>query len=583
MDSISAPGVSRVVLMFASQLGKTEVLLNYIGYRMHLDPAAILMIQPTLEIAEAYSKDRLAPMLRLSPSLREILPDSRSRDSGQTLLHKEFPGGHITLAGANSPSGLASRPIEILLLDEIDRYDVSAGAEGDPIELAEARLTNFWNSRRVEVSSPGDRGASKIEKSWEESDQRRYYVPCPHCGEYQVLYFAEEWRPKGLPEERGYLKWDKDENDRPTLVRYLCVTCKGEIREADKLAMLAKGEWRAERPFNGVAGYWLNALYSPWFPWRKLVAQFYKVKGHPQKLKVFVNTRLAELWDEPGERVESSPLFARREDYPEEVPAGALALTCGIDVQDDRLEAEVVGWGLGDESWSIAYHFLYGDTSDLEVYERLDEDVLGRKYQSERGYTMRIGCACIDTGHRSSTVYAFTRTRAGRMIWSIKGDEGWNRPIVSQPHRRRSGRNRRPVKLWIVGVDPAKAMIYQRLRATRDQHGYCHFPTLPEYDEEHFLQLTAEKIVTRYTRGFAKRVWVKEHPRNEALDCRVYAYAALQIWSPPMSKLAKMAELQQPRSPADQDPGSPSSPPSAPKRKGPLRRPGRSWVDRWKG
>lgn len=580
MDTIAQPGVSRVVLMFASQLGKTEALLNYIGYRMHLDPAAILMIQPTLEMAEGYSKDRVSPMLRNSPALREILPDPRTRDSGQTLLHKEYPGGHLTLGGSNSPAGLAGRPIEVLLLDEIDRYEVSAGREGDPIELAEARLTNYWNARRIEVSSPGDRGASKIETAWEASDQRRYHVPCPHCGELQVLYFSEQWRPKGMPEERGYLRWDKGEDGRPTNVRYVCVGCQGEIREEHKADMLARGTWIAEKPFEGTAGFWLNALYSPWFPWAKLVRQFYQVKNHPLRLKVFVNTRLAELWEEPGEAVESSPLFARREVYPAEVPAGALVLTAGVDVQDDRLEGEVVGWGLGEESWSIRYAVVYGDTSQLEVYERMDEELLLRQYESELGGKMRVVCACVDTGHRSTTVGAFCRPRQPRMVYAVKGDEGWKREIT-RLSKQRSGKKRRPWKLWIVGVDPVKALIYQRLRATRKQRGYCHFPAFPEYDEDHFAQLVAEKLVTRYVKGFALRSWVKVHERNEALDCRVYAYAALDILSPRMSMYTKLAEA---RARAGADPDHPGPPdPEAPKpKRQPLRRPGRPWIQGWK-
>lgn len=574
MDAIGDPDVSQVVLCFASQLGKTEVLLNYTGYRMALDPAAILLIEPTLEIAEAYSKDRLAPMIRSSPVLRAILPDARTRTRDNTLLHKAFPGGHVTLAGANSPSGLASRPIEVLLLDEVDRYEVSAGSEGDPIELAEARLSNFWNARRVMVSSPGERGISKIERAYGESDRRRFLVPCPHCGLFQILHFSPEYRPRDLPSDRGYLAWDRDDHRRPENVRYLCLGCGEGIREEAKAAMLAAGIWEpTAEGATGIRGYHLSALYSPWYSWAKLARQFVRSKGNPAKLKVFVNTRLAELWDEPGEVVDPGPLFGRREAYPAPCPAGVLVLTAGVDVQEDRIEAEVVGWGAGEESWSICYRILYGDTGEPDVWDRLDA-LLSEAWESERGGQLRITTACIDTGHRASIVYGFCRKRAARMVYPVKGDDGWTRPIVSHPMPRRYGRNRRPVKLWVVGVDPAKAQIYGRLRLTEVHPGYCHFPADPEYDQEHFAQMTAEKVVTRYTRGYPKKAWVKVYPRNEALDCRVYAYAALLILAPAWDQLVRRA------APPGDGAGPRGDKPTHPK--APQRRKPGGWVMGWR-
>jgi phage terminase large subunit GpA-like protein len=585
MDVIANPDVAQVVLMFASQTGKTEVLLNYTGFRMALDPAAILLVEPTLDIAQAYSKDRLSPMIRSTPSLAAIIPETRTRDSENTVLHKVFPGGHITLAGANSPSGLASRPIEVLLMDEVDRYDSSAGNEGDPIELAEARLTNFWQARRVMVSSPGDRGLSKIEKAFDDSDRRRFLVPCPFCGEYQALHFGPEYRPRDLPSDRGYLSWEKDDHQRPVRVRYLCLGCGKGIPESAKSGMLAKGYWEPTAPFMGIAGFHLSALYSPWFSWSKLARQFWRVKADQSKLKVFVNTRLAELWEERGEVVDATPLFARREVYPAPVPAGALVLTAGVDVQEDRVEVEVVGWGVGEESWSIAYRVLFGDTGEPDVWNRLDA-FLSESWKTERGGDVRISTTCVDTGHRASIVYGFCRARAARMVYPVKGDDGWSRPIVSNPMPRRSGRNRRPVKLWIVGVDPAKAQIYSRLRMTDAQAGFCHFPLSDDYDEEHFAQMTAEKIVTRYHRGFARRAWVKVYPRNEVLDCRVYAYAALQILAPPWAVLDRRAKAELERSKGDAPGEGESTPrPPAPGPKRPVlgrRRSRGGFVSGWK-
>jgi phage terminase large subunit GpA-like protein len=560
MDALHDPTVEEIVVMSSAQIGKTEILLNVIGYHVHQDPSPILMILPTLELAESFSKDRLAPMVRDTPALRGLIADPRSRDSGNTLLHKRFPGGHITLAGANSPASLASRPIRIVLCDEVDRYPVSAGPEGDPVSLARKRAATFWNRKIVLVSTPTIKGASRIEQAWEESDKRRFMLPCPHCGHYQPLVWA-------------HLRWDKDGQGRIGNVRYVCQACDEDIQETEKNRMLQSGRWEATAEFRGVAGFHLNELYSPWRRWEEVVRDFLKAKRSTETLKTWVNTSLGEPWEEQGETVDEGSLFARREQYPAEVPAGALVLTAGVDIQDDRIEMEVVGWGPGEESWGIDYRVLWGDPGQQEIWTMLS-DALQQTYEHESGDRLHIAAACIDSGgHHTQHVYEFCRGRQARRIFAVKGLAGAGRPIVSAPMRRRSGRNRRPVELFQVGVDEAKGLIYSRLRLKERGPGYCHFPMRPEYDEEYFAQLTAEKVVTRFHRGFARREWVKTRPRNEALDCRVYALAALYILNPSWDALERRA--------AERKDGAQSPPAQEPARPR-IRRRRAGWVTSWR-
>jgi len=297
MDAVCDREVESIVIRASAQVGKTEILNNIAGYYIHQDPAPILLLQPTLEIAEAWSKDRFAPMIRDTAALSELIKDPRSRDSGNTLLHKKFPGGHITMAGANSPASLASRPIRIVLMDEVDRYPLSAGAEGDPRSLAKKRSTTFWNRKDIQASTPTVKGISPIDAAYENSDQRLYYVPCTHCGEYQYLKWAQ-------------VKWDKE----PEEAYYVCECCGVVLTDSDKPAMLAAGEWRAEMPFKGVAGFHLSELYSPWVTFGQIAKNFTIAKLLPETLKTWVNTSLGESWEEAGEGLDEDSLMGRREE-----------------------------------------------------------------------------------------------------------------------------------------------------------------------------------------------------------------------------------------------------------------------------
>lgn len=526
MDSLNDPLIDETIVMTSSQIGKTEILNNIAGYYIENDPAPMLVMNPTDEIGEAWSKDRFSPMCRDTPSLKSIIADPKSRSSGNTITHKLFPGGHLTIVGANSPSSLASRPIRILLCDEVDRYPVSAGTEGDPFSLARKRTTAFWNRRVAIFSTPTIKGFSRIEEAFKESDQRRFFVPCPHCDHRHVL----AW---------GNVKWEKGD---PSTARMECPECEKRFTNAQKNAAVRLGEWMATAEFKGKAGFHLNELYSPWKRLEEVVADFLASQGNPSRLQVWVNTSLGETWEESGERVSDHELMDRLEEYPAEVPKHGLFLTAGVDTQPDRLEVEVVAWGKGEESWSIDYHVIHGDPdipegthgspwTDLTEYLR-------KPWKHESGSDVAVSGTFIDSGGANTqAVYGYVRNHKGQRIFAIKGQGGEGVPIVGNRQKRRSGKTSRTIDFVIVGVDNAKTSIMRKLQIKEPGAGYCHFPKGRE--PEYFRQLTAEKLVTRFVKGFPRREWQKESGRrNEAIDCRVYAFAAFVMASPRMDKIA---------------------------------------------
>jgi phage terminase large subunit GpA-like protein len=507
MDALSDPSIETVVIMSSAQIGKTEVINNIIGFYIDQDPSPILVIMPTLEMGEAWSKDRLSPMLRDTPCLRGKLRDAKSKDSGNTLLHKVFNQGHITIAGANSPASLSSRPIRIVCCDEVDRYPQSAGAEGDPVNLAFKRATTFWNRKRILTSTPTIRGASRIESAYEASDQRRFYVPCPRCDQMQVL----QWRN---------LRWP---DKAPDAAYYECGSCRAPIHETEKMELLRRGVWVPEKPGSNVAGFHISELYSPWVAWAEMAKGFIEAKKLPETLKTWINTSLGETWEEEGEILDGEPLYNRREDYEAEVPAEVAVLTAGVDVQDDRIEFEVVGFAKDAVTYGIDYVTIRGNPATPEPWIELDRALM-KKYTHELGTSLGIACAFVDSGgHHTQQVYRFCKPRSARWVYAVKGVSGAAKPIAGRPTKLRSG-----ALLFPIGVDTAKENLYSHLRLEDFGPGYCHFPKLPQYDIEYFRQLTAEKIETKYKNGFPTKVWVKRRPRNEALDCRVYAMAALE-------------------------------------------------------
>lgn len=517
MDAFTDPDIEIITCMVAAQTVKTEVINNAIGFYAHLDPGPALILQPTLQMAEAYSKDRLAPMIRDTEVLAEKL-GNHSRDSEDTILHKKYRGGHITMAGANSPASLASRPIRILLCDEVDRYEASAGKEGDPVSLAFERTTTFWNRKIALFSTPTIKGTSRIEASFEESDQRRYFVPCPHCDHEQHLRWAQvDW-----PGRR-----DGIVPSRPMEARYHCEECGVGWLESERLEAISKGRWIATRPeMKGHAGFHLNRIASPWRALGEMARDFEQVKKFPERLKTWINTRLAETWEERGERADAASLVNRLEEYGvDPVPRGVGAIASGVDIQDDRFEIEWVGWGVADETWSLDYWVYYGDPQTPSFWSALD-DALLRTFRHPSGITMKVEAACIDSGgHYTQKVYDFCRTRSARKIYAIKGMGGPGRPIWPLKGTKNAGKQ---ITVFVLGVDQAKDTFYRSLAIKEPGPSYCHFPKRPEvYSRSHFDGLTAERAILKTDKqGRTKYVWDVVHVRNEPLDCRVYAMAA---------------------------------------------------------
>lgn len=523
MDAIGDAKTRKVVVMTAAQIGKTDAfVLNTIGYYMDYAPAPILVMQPTIDMGQTFSKDRLAPMLRDTPALRGLV-DVKSRYSGNTILKKNFPGGHVTIVGANSATGLASRPIKVLLADEVDRYPESAGTEGDPLSLAQKRQTTFWDKKTVIVSTPVLKGHSRIETEYNQSTKEEWNVPCPSCGHYQPLVWAN-------------VRFDP--NDREKEVTYVCEACGYEAGEYRWKEQGKKGKFIAENPAAEARGFHLNTLASVFCSWKEVVDKFLVAKeqldaGNPEGMKVWINTELGETWEERGEQVEDTELLNRREIYDAEVPDDVLVLTAGVDTQDDRFEVEVVGWGAGKESWGIRYQKIYGDLFKDQIWKDLD-DFLQLPFHKKDGTRLHIVAACIDSGgHHTNQVYVFTKERFYRNIFAIKGKGGAEVPFINAPTKN----NRVKAPLFIIGVDAGKALIYQRLKHATKGPNYCHFPLNEEcgYDEAYFKGLTSEKMVVRFRKGRSITAWElkdEKFKRNEPLDLRNYATAALQIANP---------------------------------------------------
>jgi phage terminase large subunit GpA-like protein len=523
MDACSDPNIQEVVVMAGAQLGKTEAILNIIGYHIHHDPSPILVLQPTLDMAQAFSKDRVASgLIRSTPALRDKVKDPRSRDSGNTTLHKVFPGGALTMVGANSASGLASRPIRLVLCDEVDRYPTSAGTEGDPIQLARKRSATFWNRKIVMVSTPTNKGASRIEEAFEQSDQRRFHLPCKHCHHEQVMKWAN-------------VRWEDD----PDTAAYMCEGCGVLWSDSDRRWSIRNGTWIAAKPFNGIAGFAINGLCSPWTPLTDGVKDFLAVRKNPEQLRVWTNTYLGETWEDAGEQIDDYDLAERREVI-ETIPQDVMFLTCGTDVQDNRLECSIVGWGRDDESWVVEHVTLYGDPSTPQLWSALDS-VIFKTYDTVNGRQMGIRATCIDSGgHFTNAVYQYCKKQTGRRVFAIKGVGGEGKPAAGRP----SKANVAKCPLFPIGVDTVKSLLFARMRIDEPGAGYIHFSD--RLNEEYFRQLTAEKVVTRFHKGFKKRVFEKIRARNEALDCMVYSYAAYAILGINVNSMADKIASEEP-------------------------------------
>ena len=530
--SPSSP-VERVVFMKAAQTGATEAGNNFIGFVIHQAPGPILAVQPTVELAKRNSQQRIDPLIDDSEALRKIVAPARSRDSGNTVLAKRFPGGQLVLTGANSATGLRSMPARYVFLDEVDAYPGDVDGEGDPIALAEARTATFGHRKKLFlVSTPTIKGLSRIEREYEASDQRRYFVPCPHCGAMQWLQFER-------------LRWEKG---KPETAHYLCEACDAEIAEASKTEMMSKGEWRPTADGNDprTRGYHLSALYSPvgWTSWEGIARSWEDAQHNDAALKTAKNVLLGETWMESGEAPDWQRLYDRRERWtPGSVPEKALFLTAGADVQKDRIEIDVWGWGRGLESWLIDHIVIEGGPDRPAAWSELTA-LCAKTWRHASGTPMQIVRLGVDTGYEAPAVYAWARGQGFEQVSPVKGVDGFNRlsPVSGPTYVDMTAggkRIRRGVRLWTVAVSTFKSETYRFLRLERptDEElasGTMHPPGtihLPAWAESEWCkQFVAEQLVTVKTkRGFQRLEWQKLRERNEALDCRSYARAAAWI------------------------------------------------------
>ena len=519
MDCLSPSSeVEEVIFMKGAQIGGTEAGNNWVGYVIDQAPGPMLVVQPTVEMAKRWSKGRLAPLIEDTPAIREKVKDPRSRDSGNTVQSKEFPGGIVVITGANSAVGLRSMPVRYLFLDEEDAYPLDVNGEGDPISLAIRRTSTFSRRKILKVSTPTIQGLSRIERDFDNSDQRFFWLPCPTCKEHQILKWTQ-------------IKYD---NDDPSTARYECEHCGYGIKNHQKTWMLERGQWRARSPeITKIAGFHLSSLYSPvgWFSWEDAVDRFLVAKKNEELLKVWVNTVLGETWVDKGEAPDWEHLSERAEDYKIGcIPDDGLILTAGADIQKDRIEVEIVAWGKDKQSWSVDYRIFYGDPARAEIWNQLSA-LMQESFIHASGVDLQIMMLAIDSGYATQEVYNWVRKQPSARVMAIKGVTRSVSPLGSPSKvdvTYRGKRLRRGLRMWPVGVSILKSEFYHWLKLTRDEDGvypsgYCHFP---KYNPEYFKQLTAEQLVTKMVKGYPKREWQKIRDRNEALDCRVYARSA---------------------------------------------------------
>lgn len=546
MDSFTDPRVRKVVIVAGSQIGKTECELNCLAYLMDQDPGTVLFIQPTLEDAKKFSRLRVEPMIRDCPRLRrKVHSVERGGKQAKTVLQKSFPGGMLMMVGSNAASALASTPARYIIGDERDRWALSAGKEGDPWRLAEARQTTFYNAKAIEVSTPTVKGASNIERAYAEGTQERWVTRCPHCGEWHDIQFDDI-----------RFKHESDRINGRRVFRltsppvWVCPSCGCISTEREMRA--APSRWEADNPSalaqNRTRSFWLNAFCSPWTPWSKVCLSFLESKDDPQRLQVVYNTLFGKLWEDRGDTVGDDEMLARREDYgtredgtPVELPDGALVVTVGVDTQDNRLEYEVVGHGRWGETWGVEKGVIMGRPDTDEVWERLD-GVVSHVWRWRDGRGVKASVTCVDSGgHYTQEVYERCRERQTARVFAIKGKGGEGIPYTSVPTKVSIRDKRRTCWLYTVGVDAGKALIMSSLKVQEPGPKYCHFPRGKGYDEAYFAGLLSERLVLSTAPTGNRWRWEKipGHERNEALDCRNYALAALEILNPDWDRLER--------------------------------------------
>ncbi len=532
LDSFTDPLIEHIVVVAASQVGKSETINNMVGYCIDQDPGPILLIQPTIDDVKRYSEMRIAPMIRETRCLKRKVADPKSRDAANTKRQKSFPGGVLVMTGSNVAHDLSSMPIRYVFGDERDRWAKSAGSEGDPWELAVARTRTFYNKKMVEVSTPTVKGASAIENSYNLGTMERWKTQCPHCGEYVEVKF-DNIRFEYEAAEKG----DKKIFHISELF-YVCPECGGISDEHTMKSQPAK--WVATVPeareHHKTRSFWLTAWVSPWATWESIILQFLQAGTDSSKLQVVYNTQFGELWEERGDMASEDDVMARREVYEAEVPDGVLLLTCGVDTQDDRLEYEVVGHRRFGETWGIKKGVILGRPDTEEVWERLDE-VLSHKYKFKSGVSLQISLTFIDEGgHFTQEVRQHCLARQSKHVFAIKGANRPDIPYTAPPRKQKIVVNGQVIgQVWVheIGVNAGKQKIIDNLRVQTPGANYCHFPLRDDYGKQFFKQLMSEHLV--YDPKL-KHPWqwqkIPGHERNEAFDIRNYNLAACEILSP---------------------------------------------------
>lgn len=566
MDAFTDPKIRHIVFVAASQVGKTEVINNIIGYIIDQNPGSILFVHPTTIDAREFSKLRIAPMIRDSPAVRRRISAPKSRDSGNTLLQKTYPGGILTLCGSNEAHALASKPIRYVFGDERDRWAQSAGTEGDPWELAMARQTTFYNAKAVEVSTPTIRGSSNIAKSFAKGTMERWKSQCPHCGEFHeiqwkdIRYEAEE---TVVNHERTYTVHD---------VFWICPGCGCVSEEAVIKKQPAK--WVADNPAayaNGVRSFWLNAFVSPWASWESICLKYQNALGDTGKMQVVYNTCFGQLWEDRGDTQDPDTLLGRREVYEAELPEGVLVLTAGVDTQDDRMEYEIVGHGHFGETWGVEKGIIMGRPDDPATWDSLDMMVFDRVLRFKDGLGLKVSMSFVDEGgHFTEWVRQFCRNRVGKKVFCIKGLPGADRPFTSPPKKQKIIiKNRYLGTVWQyqLGVDSGKQVIMDNLKVQAPGPKYCHFPLRDDYGAMYFHGLLSEHLVPE---GKVRQRWVwtkiQGHERNEPLDCRNYALAAFKVLPVDLDAVDRRLKVARGKRPTTEEP-----PRQAPKRRGPVK------------
>lgn len=579
MNAWTDPKIRHIVMVAASQVGKSEFLNNCIGYVIDQDPGSILFVHPTTIDAKEYSKLRIAPMIRDCPTLRKKVSDPKSRDSGNTILQKTYPGGILTMCGSTEAHALASKPIRYVLGDERDRWALSAGNEGDPWDLAMARQTTFYNAKSAEVSTPTVKNASAIEAAYATGTMERWKSRCPHCGEYHEIQWAD-------------IRFEHDEiivaGKKTYKVRSVCYACPGCGCISTEAEMKrAPARWEADNPAayeQGTRSFWLNAFVSQWASWESIILKYLNAIGSTRKMQVVYNTCFGELWEDRGDLEDEDSLMARREEYPAELPEGVLVLTGGVDTQDDRMEYEIVGHGHFGETWGIEKGIVMGRPDDDAVWAQLDELVFDRVLRFENGVGLKMSMSFVDEGgHFTQEVRMQCRARLGKKVFCIKGMPGSDKPYTAPPKKQKIIIKQTAVGTcwqYQIGVDSGKEVIMDNLRVQTPGAKYCHFPKRDDYGSGYFTGLLSEVKVYDPNK---KQPWqwkkIPGHERNEALDCRNYALAAFKVLPKNLDEIdRRLKEAGGERAPAPV--ATPVMPPPAAKQR-PKRRSRKKYYDDW--